>query len=334
MKTSDLQNAKVKLTDVAFEGNHLWYKLASDEVKTRWLCMTVFYAHLDLISSGKYTDFRCLHPKSNESSMHDFYACDGRFDEAGHRFTVNDLTLPTAEELSLVCDQLQQSLFNGYAVVTDKTVYNDNDFQNTFICQTEDDCQLPVILFPVYEVPNTGNDAYAFGKANDSKQYLECIVKKHGDFWPGTRTTILCQDVTVKLMFSAGVSDRKFKAVFNQGMQSIFRVLQLNALNSKRPRFIHFFITDFSVQTKTSVVAKFCIVFERRDYMEGLDWASSTALATMKFIQNCKNAMYTISDVAYTDTFVIKPPCSAAPTKTPIDEALILAAEQPKKLEV
>lgn len=334
MKTSDLRNAKVQLTEVAFEGNHLWYKLASDEIKTRWLCLTIFRAHLDLINSDKYTDFRCLHPMRNESSMHDFYICDGRFDEAGHRFTVTDLTLPTEEELSSVCDQLQQSLFNGYAVVTDKTIYKDDDFQNTFIYENENGCKLPVILFPVYEVPNTGNDAYAFGKTNDSKYYLECIIKKHGDFWPGTKTTILCQDVTVKLVFSAGIPESKFKAVFDNGMQSIFRVLQLNALNSKRPRFIHFFITDFSVQNKTSATAKFCIVFERRDYMEGLEWTSSTALASMKFIQNCKNTMYTITDVTYTNAFIVKPPCSAIPTKTPMDDALILAADQPKKLEV
>ena len=92
----------MKLDDFAFACNHLWYKLSQKGENTNWLCLTFNHALLDRIdSASEMSDFRCLHPEDDCSSMHDVYTIMG----------IDKLRLPSKTALNKLSGALKLSMF-------------------------------------------------------------------------------------------------------------------------------------------------------------------------------------------------------------------------------
>ena len=113
----------MKLDDFAFACNHLWYKLSQKGENTNWLCLTFNHALLDRIdSASEMSDFRCLHPEDDCSSMHDVYTIMG----------IDKLRLPSKTALNKLSSALKLSMFFDKNCVTSATRSENGKLLNLF----------------------------------------------------------------------------------------------------------------------------------------------------------------------------------------------------------
>lgn len=289
----------MKLNDFAFACNHLWYKLSQKGESINWLCLTFNHALLDRIdSASEVPDFRCLHPEDGCSSMHDVYTIMG----------IDKLRLSSKTALNKLPSALKLSMFSDKNCVTSATRSKNGKLLNVFCLDGNETKELPILVLPVLQT-NLPYDKFNNNVA--SLRYLIHTIYQNDCFLPYSKTTILCQQVSLKfgsLQNPAPMSDE---------LSDVYDKLVFNAYTSTPPRFLKFVTLD--KYSPDSGITTLLIILEQKTYFEDEKFLRAKIDVMLSFIRKHVGPL----TVKFGSFQLIKPLCIQQSTKDPIDDCLI-----------
>ena len=289
----------MKLDDFAFACNHLWYKLSQKGENTNWLCLTFNHALLDRIYSASETsDFRCLHPEDDCSSMHDVYTIMG----------IDKLRLPSKTALNKLSSALKLSMFFDKNCVTSATRSENGKLLNLFCLDGNETKELPVLVLPVLRT-NLSYDK--FNNNAESLKYLLNAICRNGNFLPYSKTTILCQQVSLRF------GDLQNPAPMQEELSKVYDKLVFNAYTSTPPRFLKFVTLDR--YTPDTGITTVLIILERKAYFEDENFLRAKIDVMLSFIRKHVGPL----TVKFGSFQLVKPLCIQQPTKDPLDDCFI-----------
>lgn len=289
----------MKLDDFAFACNHLWYKLSQKGENTNWLCLTFNHALLDRIdSASEMSDFRCLHPKDDCSSMHDVYTIMG----------IDKLRLPSKTALNKLSSALKLSMFFDKNCVTSATRSENGKLLNLFCLDGNETKELPVLVLPVLRT-NLSYDK--FNNNAESLKYLLNAICRNGNFLPYSKTTILCQQVSLRF------GDLQNPAPMQEELSKVYDKLVFNAYTSTPPRFLKFVTLDR--YTPDTGITTVLIILERKAYFEDENFLRAKIDVMLSFIRKHVGPL----TVKFGSFQLVKPLCIQQPTKDPLDDCFI-----------
>ena len=289
----------MKLDDFAFACNHLWYKLSQKGENTNWLCLTFNHALLDRIdSASEMSDFRCLHPEDDCSSMHDVYTIMG----------IDKLRLPSKTALNKLSGALKLSMFFDKNCVTSATRSENGKLLNLFCLDGNETKELPVLVLPVLRT-NLSYDK--FNNNAESLKYLLNAICRNGNFLPYSKTTILCQQVSLRF------GDLQNPAPMQEELSKVYDKLVFNAYTSTPPRFLKFVTLDR--YTPDTGITTVLIILERKAYFEDENFLRAKIDVMLSFIRKHVGPL----TVKFGSFQLVKPLCIQHPTKDPLDDCFI-----------
>lgn len=289
----------MKLDDFAFACNHLWYKLSQKGENTNWLCLTFNHALLDRIdSASEMSDFRCLHPEDDCSSMHDVYTIMG----------IDKLRLPSKTALNKLSSALKLSMFFDKNCVTSATRSENGKLLNLFCLDGNETKELPVLVLPVLRT-NLSYDK--FNNNAESLKYLLNAICRNGNFLPYSKTTILCQQVSLRF------GDLQNPAPMQEELSKVYDKLVFNAYTSTPPRFLKFVTLDR--YTPDTGITTVLIILERKAYFEDENFLRAKIDVMLSFIIKHVGPL----TVKFGSFQLVKPLCIQQPTKDPLDDCFI-----------
>lgn len=289
----------MKLDDFAFACNHLWYKLSQKGENTNWLCLTFNHALLDRIdSASEMSDFRCLHPEDDCSSMHDVYTIMG----------IDKLRLPSKTALNKLSSALKLSMFFDKNCVTSATRSENGKLLNLFCLDGNETKELPVLVLPVLRT-NLSYDK--FNNNAESLKYLLNAICRNGNFLPYSKTTILCQQVSLRF------GDLQNPAPMQEELSKVYDKLVFNAYTSTPPRFLKFVTLDR--YTPDTGITTVLIILERKAYFEDENFLRAKIDVMLSFIRKHVGPL----TVKFGSFQLVKPLCIQQPTKDPLDDCFI-----------
>lgn len=289
----------MKLDDFAFACNHLWYKLSQKGENTNWLCLTFNHALLDRIdSASEMSDFRCLHPEDDCSSMHDVYTIMG----------IDKLRLPSKAALSKLSSALKLSMFFDKNCITSATRSENGKLLNLFCLDGNETKELPVLVLPVLRT-NLSYDK--FNNNAESLKYLLNAICRNGNFLPYSKTTILCQQVSLRF------GDLQNPAPMQEELSKVYDKLVFNAYTSTPPRFLKFVTLDR--YTPDTGITTVLIILERKAYFEDENFLRAKIDVMLSFIRKHVGPL----TVKFGSFQLVKPLCIQQPTKDPLDDCFI-----------
>lgn len=289
----------MKLDDFAFACNHLWYKLSQKGENTNWLCLTFNHALLDRIdSASEMSDFRCLHPEDDCSSMHDVYTIMG----------IDKLRLPSKTALNKLSSALKLSMFFDKNCVTSATRSENGKLLNLFCLDGNETKELPVLVLPVLRT-NLSYDK--FNNNAESLKYLLNAICRNGNFLPYSKTTILCQQVSLRF------GDLQNPAPMQEELSKVYDKLVFNAYTSTPPRFLKFVTLDR--YTPDTGITTVLIIMERKAYFEDEKFLRAKIDVMLSFIRK-HVGQFTVKFGSFQ---LVKPLCIQQPTKDPLDDCFI-----------
>lgn len=289
----------MKLDDFAFACNHLWYKLSQKGENTNWLCLTFNHALLDRIdSASEMSDFRCLHPEDDCSSMHDVYTIMG----------IDKLRLPSKTALNKLSSALKLSIFFDKNCVTSATRSENGKLLNLFCLDGNETKELPVLVLPVLRT-NLSYDK--FNNNAESLKYLLNAICRNGNFLPYSKTTILCQQVSLRF------GDLQNPAPMQEELSKVYDKLVFNAYTSTPPRFLKFVTLDR--YTPDTGITTVLIILERKAYFEDENFLRAKIDVMLSFIRKHVGPL----TVKFGSFQLVKPLCIQQPTKDPLDDCFI-----------
>lgn len=289
----------MKLDDFAFACNHLWYKLSQKGENTNWLCLTFNHALLDRIdSASEMSDFRCLHPEDDCSSMHDVYTIMG----------IDKLRLPSKTALNKLSSALKLSMFFDKNCVTSATRSENGKLLNLFCLDGNETKELPVLVLPVLRT-NLSYDK--FNNNAESLKYLLNAICRNGNFLPYSKTTILCQQVSLRF------GDLQNPAPMQEELSKVYDKLVFNAYTSTPPRFLKFVPLDR--YTPDTGITTVLIILERKAYFEDENFLRAKIDVMLSFIRKHVGPL----TVKFGSFQLVKPLCIQQPTKDPLDDCFI-----------
>lgn len=289
----------MKLDDFAFACNHLWYKLSQKGGNTNWLCLTFNHALLDRIdSASEMSDFRCLHPEDDCSSMHDVYTIMG----------IDKLRLPSKTALNKLSSALKLSMFFDKNCVTSATRSENGKLLNLFCLDGNETKELPVLVLPVLRT-NLSYDK--FNNNAESLKYLLNAICRNGNFLPYSKTTILCQQVSLRF------GDLQNPAPMQEELSKVYDKLVFNAYTSTPPRFLKFVTLDR--YTPDTGITTVLIILERKAYFEDENFLRAKIDVMLSFIRKHVGPL----TVKFGSFQLVKPLCIQQPTKDPLDDCFI-----------
>lgn len=289
----------MKLDDFAFACNHLWYKLSQKGENTNWLCLTFNHALLDRIdSASEMSDFRCLHPEDDCSSMHDVYTIMG----------IDKLRLPSKTALNKLSSALKLSMFFDKNCVTSATRSENGKLLNLFCWDGNETKELPVLVLPVLRT-NLSYDK--FNNNAESLKYLLNAICRNGNFLPYSKTTILCQQVSLRF------GDLQNPAPMQEELSKVYDKLVFNAYTSTPPRFLKFVTLDR--YTPDTGITTVLIILERKAYFEDENFLRAKIDVMLSFIRKHVGPL----TVKFGSFQLVKPLCIQQPTKDPLDDCFI-----------
>lgn len=289
----------MKLDDFAFACNHLWYKLSQKGENTNWLCLTFNHALLDRIdSASEMSDFRCLHPEDDCSSMHDVYTIMG----------IDKLRLPSKTALNKLSSALKLSMFFDKNCVTSATRSENGKLLNLFCLDGNETKELPVLVLPVLRT-NLSYDK--FNNNAESLKYLLNAICRNGNFLPYSKTTILCQQVSLRF------GDLQNPAPMQEELSKVYDKLVVNAYTSTPPRFLKFVPLDR--YTPDTGITTVLIILERKAYFEDENFLRAKIDVMLSFIRKHVGPL----TVKFGSFQLVKPLCIQQPTKDPLDDCFI-----------
>lgn len=289
----------MKLDDFAFACNHLWYKLSQKGENTNWLCLTFNHALLDRIdSASEMSDFRCLHPEDDCSSMHDVYTIMG----------IDKLRLPSKTALNKLSSALKLSMFFDKNCVTSATRSENGKLLNLFCLDGNETKELPVLVLPVLRTN------LSYDKFNNNAEYLKYLLNaicRNGNFLPYSKTTILCQQVSLRF------GDLQNPAPMQEELSKVYDKLVFNAYTSTPPRFLKFVTLDR--YTPDTGITTVLIILERKAYFEDENFLRAKIDVMLSFIRKHVGPL----TVKFGSFQLVKPLCIQQPTKDPLDDCFI-----------
>lgn len=289
----------MKLDDFAFACNHLWYKLSQKGENTNWLCLTFNHALLDRIdSASEMSDFRCLHPEDDCSSMHDVYTIMG----------IDKLRLPSKTALNKLSSALKLSMFFDKNCVTSATRSENGKLLNLFCLDGNETKELPVLVLPVLRTN------LSYDKFNNNAESLKCLLNaicRNGNFLPYSKTTILCQQVSLRF------GDMQNPAPMQEELSKVYDKLVFNAYTSTPPRFLKFVTLDR--YTPDTGITTVLIILERKAYFEDENFLRAKIDVMLSFIRKHVGPL----TVKFGSFQLVKPLCIQQPTKDPLDDCFI-----------
>lgn len=289
----------MKLDDFAFACNHLWYKLSQKGENTNWLCLTFNHALLDRIdSASEMSDFRCLHPEDDCSSMHDVYTIMG----------IDKLRLPSKTALNKLSSALKLSMFFDKDCITSATRSENGKLLNLFCLDGNETKELPVLVLPVLRT-NLSYDK--FNNNAESLKYLLNAICRNGNFLPYSKTTILCQQVSLRF------GDLQNPAPMQEELSKVYDKLVFNAYTSTPPRFLKFVTLDR--YTPDTGITTVLIILERKAYFEDENFLRAKIDVMLSFI---RKHVWPLT-VKFGSFQLVKPLCIQQPTKDPLDDCFI-----------
>lgn len=289
----------MKLDDFAFACNHLWYKLSQKGENTNWLCLTFNHALLDRIdSASEMSDFRCLHPEDDCSSMHDVYTIMG----------IDKLRLPSKTALNKLSSALKLSMFFDKNCITSATRSENGKLLNLFCLDGNETKELPVLVLPVLRT-NLSYDK--FNNNAESLKYLLNAICRNGNFLPYSKTTILCQQVSLRF------GDLQNPALMQEELSKVYDKLVFNAYTSTPPRFLKFVTLDR--YTPDTGITTVLIILERKAYFEDENFLRAKIDVMLSFIRKHVGPL----TVKFGSFQLVKPLCIQQPTKDPLDDCFI-----------
>ena len=289
----------MKLDDFAFACNHLWYKLSQKGENTNWLCLTFNHALLDRIDSASETsDFRCLYPEDDCSSMHDVYTIMG----------IDKLRLPSKTALNKLSSALKLSMFFDKNCITSATRSENGKLLNLFCLDGNETKELPVLVLPVLRT-NLSYDK--FNNNAESLKYLLNAICRNGNFLPYSKTTILCQQVSLRF------GDLQNPAPMQEELSKVYDKLVFNAYTSTPPRFLKFVTLDR--YTPDTGITTVLIILERKAYFEDENFLRAKIDVMLSFIRKHVGPL----TVKFGSFQLVKPLCIQQPTKDPLDDCFI-----------
>lgn len=289
----------MKLDDFAFACNHLLYKLSQKGENTNWLCLTFNHALLDRIdSASEMSDFRCLHPEDDCSSMHDVYTIMG----------IDKLRLPSKTALNKLSSALKLSMFFDKNCVTSATRSENGKLLNLFCLDGNETKELPVLVLPVLRT-NLSYDK--FNNNAESLKYLLNAICRNGNFLPYSKTTILCQQVSLRF------GDLQNPAPMQEELSKVYDKLVFNAYTSTPPRFLKFVTLDR--YTPDTGITTVLIILERKAYFEDENFLRAKIDVMLSFIRKHVGPL----TVKFGSFQLVKPLCIQQPTKDPLDDCFI-----------
>lgn len=289
----------MKLDDFAFACNHLWYKLSQKGENTNWLCLTFNHALLDRIdSASEMSDFRCLHPEDDCSSMHDVYTIMG----------IDKLRLPSKTALNKLSSALKLSMFFDKNCVTSATRSENGKLLNLFCLDGNETKELPVLVLPVLRT-NLSYDK--FNNNAESLKYLLNAICRNGNFLPYSKTTILCQQVSLRF------GDLQNPAPMQEELSKVYDKLVFNAYTSTPPRFLKFVTLDR--YTPDTGITTVLIILERKAYFEDENFLRAKIDVMLSFIRKHVEPL----TVKFGSFQLVKPLCIQQPTKDQLDDCFI-----------
>lgn len=289
----------MKLDDFAFACNHLWYKLSQKGENTNWLCLTFNHALLDRIdSASEMSDFRCLHPEDDCSSMHDVYTIMG----------IDKLRLPSKTALNKLSSALKLSMFFDKNCVTSATRSENGKLLNLFCLDGNETKELPVLVLPVLRT-NLSYDK--FNNNAESLKYLLNAICRNGNFLPYSKTTILCQQVSLRF------GDLQNPAPMQEELSKVYDKLVFNAYTSTPPRFLKFVTLDR--YTPDTGITTVLIILERKAYFEDENFLRAKIDVMLSFIRKHVGPL----TVKFGSFQLVKPLCIQQPTKDQLDDCFI-----------
>lgn len=289
----------MKLDDFAFACNHLWYKLSQKGENTNWLCLTFNHALLDRIdSASEMSDFRCLHPEDDCSSMHDVYTIMG----------IDKLRLPSKTALNKLSSALKLSMFFDKNCVTSATRSENGKLLNLFCLDGNETKELPVLVLPVLRT-NLSYDK--FNNNAESLKYLLNAICRNGNFLPYSKTTILCQQVSLRF------GDLQNPAPMQEELSKVYDKLVFNAYTSTPPRFLKFVTLDR--YTPDTGITTVLIILERKAYFEDENFLRAKIDVMLSFIRKHVGPL----TVKFGSFQLVKPLCIQQHTKDPLDDCFI-----------
>lgn len=289
----------MKLDDFAFACNHLWYKLSQKGENTNWLCLTFNHALLDRIdSASEMSDFRCLHPEDDCSSMHDVYTIMG----------IDKLRLPSKTALNKLSSALKLSMFFDKNCVTSATRSENGKLLNLFCLDGNETKELPVLVLPVLRT-NLSYDK--FNNNAESLKYLLNAICRNGNFLPYSKTTILCQQVSLRF------GDLQNPASMQEELSKVYDKLVFNAYTSTPPRFLKFVTLDR--YTPDTGITTVLIILERKAYFEDENFLRAKIDVMLSFIRKHVGPL----TVKFGSFQLVKPLCIQQPTKDQLDDCFI-----------
>lgn len=289
----------MKLDDFAFACNHLWYKLSQKGENTNWLCLTFNHALLDRIdSASEMSDFRCLHPEDDCSSMHDVYTIMG----------IDKLRLPSKTALNKLSSALKLSMFFDKNCITSATRSENGKLLNLFSLDGNETKELPVLVLPVLRT-NLSYDK--FNNNAESLKYLLNAICRNGNFLPYSKTTILCQQVSLRF------GDLQNPAPMQEELSKVYDKLVFNAYTSTPPRFLKFVTLDR--YTPDTGITTVLIILERKAYFEDENFLRAKIDVMLSFIRKHVGPL----TVKFGSFQLVKPLCIQQPTKDPLDDCFI-----------
>lgn len=289
----------MKLDDFAFACNHLWYKLSQKGENTNWLCLTFNHALLDRIdSASEMSDFRCLHPEDDCSSMHDVYTIMG----------IDKLRLPSKTALNKLSSALKLSMFFDKNCVTSAMRSENGKLLNLFCLDGNETKELPVLVLPVLRT-NLSYDK--FNNNAESLKYLLNAICRNGNFLPYSKTTILCQQVSLRF------GDLQNPAPMQEELSKVYDKLVFNAYTSTPPRFLKFVTLDR--YTPDTGITTVLIILERKAYFEDENFLRAKIDVMLSFIRKHVGPL----TVKFGSFQLVKPLCIQQPTKDPLDDCFI-----------
>ena len=289
----------MKLDDFAFACNHLWYKLSQKGENTNWLCLTFNHALLDRIdSASEMSDLRCLHPEDDCSSMHDVYTIMG----------IDKLRLPSKTALNKLSSALKLSMFFDKNCVTSATRSENGKLLNLFCLDGNETKELPVLVLPVLRT-NLSYDK--FNNNAESLKYLLNAICRNGNFLPYSKTTILCQQVSLRF------GDLQNPAPMQEELSKVYDKLVFNAYTSTPPRFLKFVPLDR--YTPDTGITTVLIILERKAYFEDENFLRAKIDVMLSFIRKHVGPL----TVKFGSFQLVKPLCIQQPTKDPLDDCFI-----------
>ena len=289
----------MKLDDFAFACNHLWYKLSQKGENTNWLCLTFNHALLDRIdSASEMSDFRCLHPEDDCSSMHEVYTIMG----------IDKLRLPSKTALNKLSGALKLSMFFDKNCVTSATRSENGKLLNLFCLDGNETKELPVLVLPVLRT-NLSYDK--FNNNAESLKYLLNAICRNGNFLPYSKTTILCQQVSLRF------GDLQNPAPMQEELSKVYDKLVFNAYTSTPPRFLKFVTLDR--YTPDTGITTVLIILERKAYFEDENFLRAKIDVMLSFIRKHVGPL----TVKFGSFQLVKPLCIQQPTKDPLDDCFI-----------